>query len=217
MASLGPRIGALKDNFKFLLRIMSIKKANRDRISTKAFSLVEMMIALVVLAIVMGITINLIINLSKSVSKQQNIVLLESENEAMFIRLDRQLSDAFGWTSGAPDRFTFIRQNGDSAIVVWDKTDSMLYIDQSRQFPNGVKVVFFRFLFMPKKAEEIKIDQELWLKEADLDENGIIEGSELQGVTALKYEIKLAKGPSSFRDSKYLRLPPAIVEEQLLQ
>ncbi|MDP2808278.1 MAG: type II secretion system protein [bacterium] len=196
---------------------MHSPKTNQNRTSTRAFSLIEMMIALVVFSIVVGAIISFMINFSRSVQKQQTNIMLGKECDAAFKRLETRLSSSFGWIGGSPTSFTFILQNGDSAIAVWDQADSMLYLDQARQFPAGVKVTECRFLYMPEKMEAMSMAPELWLKEVDLDDNEIIEGTELYNVALLQIKIKLAKNTSWYEDSKNFRLPPAIVEVKVIE
>ncbi|MHB8157162.1 MAG: type II secretion system protein [Desulfocucumaceae bacterium] len=175
-------------------------------------SLIEMMVVLVILAIVMSVVISLIVNTNKAVERQQTNILLDKEVEVFFRRFENQLSTSFGWIRGTPHGLSLIAQNGDSVLVNWDAKDSMLFVDNAAQFPAGVKVDQFSCFYMPKKAEEIKIEREFWLREVDQDENGVIEGTELHNVSMLFVELKVVKRKSSSGNSKYCHLPPAIVE-----
>ncbi|MDO9392091.1 MAG: type II secretion system protein [bacterium] len=188
-----------------------------NRSSIRAFSLIEMIIALVVFSIVVGTIISFMVNFNRSVQKQQTNIMLGRESEAVFKRLDTQLSSAFGWINGTPTSFTFILQNGDSVMVVWDRADSMLYLGDARQFPAGVKVTECQFLYMPKKMEAMSMAPELWLKEVDLDDNQVIEGTELYNVALLQVKIKLAKNTSLYEGSKNFRLPPVVAEVKVLE
>lgn len=196
---------------------MHSHETSLNRSSIRAFSLIEMVIALVVFSIVVGTTISFMVNFNRSVQKQQTNIMLGKESEAVFKRLDTQLSSAFGWIGGTPASFTFILQNGDSVAVVWDRADSMLYLGDSRQFPAGVKVTECQFLYMPKKMEAMSMVPELWLKEVDLDDNEVIEGTELYNVALLQVKIKLAKNTSWYEGSKNFRLPPVVAEVKVLE
>ncbi|MBI5805041.1 prepilin-type N-terminal cleavage/methylation domain-containing protein [candidate division TA06 bacterium] len=196
---------------------MKHHKIKQNGPSIRAFSLIEMMIALVVFSIVVGTIISFLVNFNRSVQKQQTNIMLGRESEAVFKRLDTQLSSAFGWINGTPTSFTFILHNGDSVIAVWDRTDSMLYLGDSRQFPAGVKVTECQFLYMPKKMEAMSMSPELWLKEVDLDDNQVIEGTELYNVALLQIKVRLAKNASWYEGSKNFRLPPVITEVKVLE
>lgn len=198
-------------------KLLKMKHHNKNGSSSRAFSLIEMVIALVVFSIVVGTIISFMVNFNRSVQKQQTNIMLGKESEAVFKRLDTQLSSAFGWIGGTPASFTFILQNGDSVAVVWDRADSMLYLGGARQFPAGVKVTECRFLYMPKKNEALSMEPELWLKEVDLDDNQIIEGTELYNVVLLQVKIKLAKNTSWYEGSKNFRLPPVVAEVKVLE
>jgi hypothetical protein len=176
-----------------------------------------MMIALVVFSIVVGTIISFMVNFNRSVQKQQTNIMLGKECDAVFKRLETQLSSSFGWIGGTPTSFTFILQNGDSVMAVWDKADSMLYLGDARQFPAGVKVTECQFLYMPKKMEAMSMAPELWLKEVDLDDNEIIEGTELYNVALLQVKVKLAKNTSWYEGSKNFRLPPVVAEVKVLE
>ncbi|MBI4726148.1 type II secretion system protein [candidate division TA06 bacterium] len=196
---------------------MHSHKTNQNRFSARAFSLIEMMIALVVFSIVVGAIISVMVNFSRSVQKQQTNILLGNECNAAFKRIENQLSSSFGWIGGTASSLTVIRQNGDSVIAVWDSADSMLYLDQARQFPAGVKVIECRFLYMPKKMEAMSMAPELWLEEVDLDDNGVIEGNELYNVVLVQIKIKLAKNTGWYEGSKNFRLPPVITEVKVIE
>lgn len=184
----------------------------KPRSHSRGHSLIEMMVVLVILAIVMSVVISLVINFNRTVERQQTNILLDREVEAFFRRFETRLSSSFGWIRGAPNSLLLIAQNGDSVLVNWDAKDSMLYVNNAAQFPAEVKVSQFSCFYMPKKAEEIKIERELWLREVDQDENGVIEGAELQNVSMLFVELKVVKSKSSSGNSKYCHLPPEIVE-----
>jgi len=171
-----------------------------------------MVIAMVILAIVMTTVISLVINTNKAVETQQTNLLLDKEVESFFRRFDTRLSSSFGWIRGTPTSLTLINQDGDSCFVLWNPIDSMLYIDNSAQFPAGVKAASFTCFYMPQKAGEVKIEREFWLKEVDHDENGAIEGTELQDVSMLFVKIAVVKRKSFSENGKYCYLPPAIVE-----
>jgi len=210
-------LGRLRNNFIFLSQKMHSLKTSRNGSFNKAFSLIEMMIALVVFSIVVGTIISFMVNFSRSVQKQQTNIMLGRECDAAFKRIENKLSPSFGWIGGTPTIFTFILQNGDSLIAVWDRADSMLYLGDARQFPAGVKVTECQFLYMPKKMEAMSMAPELWLKEVDLDDNQIIEGTELYNVALLQIKVKLAKNTSWYEGSKNFRLPPVVAEVKVLE
>jgi prepilin-type N-terminal cleavage/methylation domain-containing protein len=196
---------------------MNSPETSSNRSSIRAFSLIEMVIALVVFSIVMGTIISFMVNFSRAAQKQQTNILLGRECDAAFKRLETQLLPAFGWVGGTPTSITFIRQNGDSVMAVWEPADSMLYINQARQFPAGVKVTECRFFYMPNISEAMSMAPELWLKEVDLDGNEIIEGTELYNVVLLQIKVKLAKNTSWYEGSKNFRLPPVVAEVKVLE
>lgn len=192
-------------------------KTPENKNFSKAFSLIEMMIALVVFSIVVGMIISFMVNFNRSVQKQQTNIMLGKECDAVFKRLETQLSSTFGWITGDSLGITLIETNGDSIDIYWNPRDSMLYQQTAAMYPQGVKVKFCRFYYMPRTAAAMGTKPETWLKEVDLDGNGIIEGLELKKAGLVVLNIKAVKNKAEYEGMKHFKLPAEIVDIRFLQ
>jgi prepilin-type N-terminal cleavage/methylation domain-containing protein len=174
------------------------------------FTLIEMIISLTLMAIVIAAITGVFLQFSRALTKQQDAAFLRKETEAAFMQLNRTVPESFGWINGDSLGITLINDTGDSLKVSWSSVESMLTAGGKGLYPEGVKMTFCRFYYMPKTMAAMSMPPEQWLQEVDLDRNGKIEGGELAKVSLLVIKFKVTKGRAEYEASKNVKLPPAI-------
>lgn len=182
------------------------------KIRNSGWSLLETIIALTIFGIVMAAIFGVLISTVRAFNKSQVQHQLYMQTEQTLNKLNRVVSESFGWMEGDSLRFLVVSQAGDTLSIFRNAADSNLYINSRPVLPAGYKTAQFRIKYKPICDSAVSMTPTQCFIMADADQNGLIQGMEISKVISLELKLTVTKAKESYAGSTYPRIPQAIVD-----
>jgi len=175
-------------------------------------TLVEMIIALTIFGIFMAAVFGVVIPMFRGFNKSQVRHELYMQTQLALKTLNRAVSESFGWMEGDSLWILLISKTGDTVSIYRDVKDSNVYINNKPVFPAGYRVIEFKVNYQPICDSAGGMAPAQCYEIADIDQNGLIQGTEISKVASLEMELTAGKAKQKYTGSTFPSIPPAIVD-----
>jgi len=181
------------------------------KLRNTGWSLLEMIVALTIFGLVMAAIFGVLVPMVRAFGKQQIRHELYMQTETSLKALDKIISDSFGWLEGDTLRLSLVAKTGDTVSIYCDRKDSLLYVNGKAVLPAGLKAADFKIGYKPMSDSAMAMSPGQCFIAADIDGNGLIQGTEISKVASLSLRLTAFKAGERYTGTAYPRIPPAIV------
>jgi len=175
------------------------------------WSLLEMVVALTIFGIVMAAIFGVLVPTVRTFSKNQIQHELYMQTETSLKALDKIVSESFGWIEGDTLSLLLVAKSGDTISIHCDRRDSVLYVNDKTVLPAGYKTAEFKISYKPMADSAMAMSPGQCFIVADIDGNGLIQGTEISKVASLSLILTAVKAGEKYTGTAFPKIPPAIV------